>query len=79
MLVSEGHTASGYVMTSGLHCYLGDGDISALATAKNHVWICDPTTARVCVATRGYMEAQEQDRNLQPCWCLRVMSPLEFS
>lgn len=41
------------------------------AIAKDHVWVCDPTTARLCVevvTTRAHAEARILHPNLWPCW-----------
>lgn len=53
-----------------LHCHLGQCWHSDLAAADDHIWVFGPTAARVCVATKGYTEAQGQGHNLWPCWCL---------
>lgn len=56
MLVSEGHTAAGaHTDLSDLHSTWGHGDIQARASAKGHVWVCDPAAVRVCVISMAHV------------------------
>lgn len=50
MLVSEGHAAPGAMqMVVACTATWDNGDIPDLAAAEDHVWVCVPTVARVCI------------------------------
>lgn len=48
----------------------GHGDVWTHATTEGHVWVCDPTTAGVCVTSKGYENVLGLGCSLKPCWCM---------